>query len=351
MWKLLIGELASHFTESTRVTVHLEKTSELCCFVACSLHHSCGVIVGVEVNQMLSREMNFQVNNVGGFTVHVKMEDPPCSFGSSQETAINMFVYLVVTLYLERCMVMSLEDVLVDVLDRCKPELPLSEPVKQEKGASGSVPNCTLYVNVALILDREVGVVRYDGTIVDLCATHNVLPPIIEAMVNRVTLFVHRGSILKQSWILLCAPVFLVVTGRSWVFAATRSMNHNLLHYFKKLWLCLGVWPVCTDAGINGVYGAELMLLLEENEKMYVWEPSLLEFNGVYFSDWPTKDAILHDVMKEGILFQPKHPSDNVGAVRGILSRKQLPLNLWPMWICCHGNKEIKFLEVSSDRH
>jgi len=222
--------------------------------------------------------------------------------------------------------------------------------VKLEKGVR-IIPNGALYVDVALVLDGEVRVVWYNITIVNLHPTHNVLPPIIGAMVDGVTLFIHCGSILKWPWILLCASVFLVIAGRSRVLVTTWSMNHDLLYYFEKLRLCLGIWPVRTDAGIDSIHRVELMLLLEENEEMHMWESSLLEFDGIYFCDWPTKNAILHDIVKEGFLFQPKHPSNEVRAIRGFLSRKQLPLDLWPVRICRHRNEEIDFFEVSSDRH
>ena len=81
--------------------IRLKEACELCCFVACSFDHIGMVIIRVEVNQVLAREMKVQANNIRGFTMHVEMEDLPGSFRRPQETAINMFANLVVTLHLE----------------------------------------------------------------------------------------------------------------------------------------------------------------------------------------------------------------------------------------------------------
>ena len=71
-----------------------------------------------------------------------------------------------------------------------------SGPENPEKGVR-IILNCTLYIDVALVLDGEVRIVWHNVTIVNLRPTHNILPPIIRAMVDGVTLFIHCGSILK----------------------------------------------------------------------------------------------------------------------------------------------------------
>lgn len=45
-----------------------------------------------------------------------KMEDSPCSFRSSQETAINVVVNFIMALNLKDRAIMPLEDVFVDIL-------------------------------------------------------------------------------------------------------------------------------------------------------------------------------------------------------------------------------------------
>ena len=81
--------------------------------------------------------------------------------------------------------------------DRCEPELLFSEPMKWRNEVKRTILNHTLYIDVALVFNRKVRVVRYHVTVVDLCTTHNILPPIIGVMIDGVTLFIHCGSILK----------------------------------------------------------------------------------------------------------------------------------------------------------
>lgn len=81
--------------------VCLEETSELRCFVACPFHHNFWIVVGIEVNQMLAREMYLQPNDIRGFAMHAEMEDSPDPFGSSYETAVDVFADLIVTLHLK----------------------------------------------------------------------------------------------------------------------------------------------------------------------------------------------------------------------------------------------------------
>ena len=79
-------------------------------------------------------------------------------------------------------------------------------------------------------------------------------------------------------------------------------MNHDLLYYFEELWFCLGVWPVGVDAGVNIGVGGELENIFKEDEEVHVWESTLLEFDGVDLHNRSPKDAILHDVLEEGVL-------------------------------------------------
>ena len=99
LWELLISELASHLTEPTQILVCLEETCKFHCFIVRSFDHICGVVVRIKVNQMLAGEMDLQTNTTRGFAMHVEMENPPCSFRHSQETAINMFMDFVVNFH------------------------------------------------------------------------------------------------------------------------------------------------------------------------------------------------------------------------------------------------------------
>ena len=92
-------------------------------------------------------------------------------------------------------------------------------------------------------------------------------------------------------------------------------MNHDLLHYLEKLWFGLGVRPVCADARINGGDRVKFVFLLEEDKKVHVREPSLLEFDGEYFCDSSTEDPILEDVTKERFFLQVKNTGYKIGAV------------------------------------
>lgn len=184
-----------------------------------------------------------------------------------------------------------------------------------------NIPNCALNIDVTLVLDREVRVVGDDVAIMDLDSTDSVLPTIVRAVINGVTLCIHRCSVLKWPRVFLRAPAFLVITRRSWVVGTTWPMNHDLLYYFEELWFCLGVWPVGADAGVNVGVGGELENIFEEDEEVHVWESALLEFDGVDLRDRSAKDAILHDVLEEGVLLQSKHASDEFRAIRGFLSR------------------------------
>ena len=70
-----------------------------------------------------------------------------------------------------------------------------------------------------------------------------------------------------------------------------------------------------------------------------MWKSSFLKFNGVYSCDNLTKDAVLDDILEEGISFQPKDPSNEVGVIRGFLPREKFLLDLRPLWVRCHGNE------------
>ena len=105
------------------------------------------------------------------------------------------------------------------------------------------------------------------------------------------------------------------------------------------------------DARIDIVGGGELVLVLKENEEMHVWESLLLEFDGVYLCNRSTKDSILHDAVEESVLFQPKHLSNEFRVIQSFLPGKQLPLHLWPIWVCCHHDEKINLLIVLSNGH
>ena len=101
MWKLLVSKLASHLPKPTQISVCLEETGEFCHFVACSFGHIGRVVIRVKVNQVLAREMEVQADDIRGLAVHIEMENLPCSFGGSQEMAVDVFVNLIVTLHLK----------------------------------------------------------------------------------------------------------------------------------------------------------------------------------------------------------------------------------------------------------
>ena len=71
-------------------------------------------------------------------------------------------------------------------------------------------------------------------------------------------------------------------------------------------------------------------------------EAMLLEFDGVDIGHQDSKDPMFMDAVEEGLLLHTEDSGNQIGSVIRHLPRKQLPLDLLPLWICHHCQKYLK---------
>ena len=67
----------------------------------------------------------------------------------------------------------------------------------------------------------------------------------------------------------------------------------------------------------------------------------LLELIGVADAYTLSKTVILHNIAHKLLSFCMENRADNIRRILWLLAWKQSHLELWPMWICSHGEEEV----------
>ncbi len=74
---------------------------------------------------------------------------------------------------------------------------------------------------------------------------------------------------------------------------------------------------------------------------MDMGKTTLLELIGVADAYTLSKTVILHNIAHKLLSLCMEHTADDIWTILWLLAWKQSSLDLWPMWICSHGEEEV----------
>ena len=75
---------------------------------------------------------------------------------------------------------------------------------------------------------------------------------------------------------------------------------------------------------------------------MRMREASLLELDDVEMGDSPPKDAVLVQLVQQGIEFELENSSNDIRTIVWCLTRRQRIDDLWPVGVACHRDEEAR---------
>ncbi|GFQ83519.1 hypothetical protein TNCT_634071 [Trichonephila clavata] len=107
-------------------------------------------------------------------------------------------------------------------------------------------------------------------------------------------------------------PLTALAINSSWCLAipiAEKAMNHVFCDNLVQNWIFFLVWNFNT---YNAVYLVWANFGLQPNQKMHVWQSSLLPFNGVHEAGYFSKHLDILDDIHHFLNFLLKHPGNQV---------------------------------------
>jgi hypothetical protein len=142
-------------------------------------------------------------------------------------------------------------------------------------------------------------------------------------------------------------------TGMVW--KTTGTMKHVLCDTVMELRMEDRVRDLSMDNGIDMVGVTNFVCRLQEDEEVYVRQATLLELNGVDTSSDFTKQTT-SDIMQQSLLLLVEDTGNNVRTICSsltcsILILQEGSLDLRPIWVCSHGDEEVRFGAITTDCH
>ena len=74
---------------------------------------------------------------------------------------------------------------------------------------------------------------------------------------------------------------------------------------------------------------------------MGMGKTTLLELIGIADANALSETVVLHDVIHKLLSLCMENAADDIWTILWLLAWKQSSLDLWPMWICSHGEEEV----------
>lgn len=113
-------------------------------------------------------------------------------------------------------------------------------------------------VDVAVELCREVRVVWDNPSIINHNPINLIFLAIIRSVIKWVAFSTNACVRLKSLREMFCALSVLETP-------ITTAMDHTPFYSLKQHRLCLGIWPVCPDCGVDVSGGKNLLSVFEED--------------------------------------------------------------------------------------
>ena len=281
----------------------LKECHERHLLVLCSFQDVLRLVhVGVDGDVVLTWKVDLQPRHIGPFLVHGTPGQSHECLHRRNVAGVEVHLHIVHGLALPGQLhgraVMSLVNVLVDVLD-------------------GLDRDAALHIDVPPILQDEVATERHHVTIVILEPTSLVTVDAsgVTASIADVGVFGEHGLTLESFGESLCAPVVLVQAS-----LVTWPMCHVAQYQVVEHGFFLRIGELGTDEVVHILRGPAASSLIYNDQEMRVGKATLLKLDGVDVSDCTTKNAMLHNVVQQGISLELENAAEQVGAILGSLT-------------------------------
>jgi hypothetical protein len=131
------------------------------------------------------------------------------------------------------------------------------------------------------------------------------------------------------------------------VFGRAGGVDHKLLDQLEELRIVGG--ELAGQEAVNVVWGAELRGLIQKDDAVHMGKATLLELNHKNMTNHLAKDATLH-VLDQIPALGLKCTNGKVWTVCWILTWEKSVLDLWPVGVGSHREKEVATIEVPVNR-
>jgi len=118
-------------------------------------------------------------------------------------------------------------------------------------------------------------------------------------------------------------------------------MDHELLDQLKELWLGIWIRKLCREKAVDILRRAKFAFRCKISNPMGMRKTTLLELIGVADAHTLSKTVILYNIAHKLLSLCMEHTADDIWTILWLLAWKQSSLDLWPMWICSHGEKVV----------
>jgi len=130
------------------------------------------------------------------------------------------------------------------------------------------------------------------------------------------------------------------------ILSTTGPMNHECFDLVKER--RIGSWKLRRHEAINVFWSTQLGLRLKEDNNVGMRKTPLLKLNGIEVS-CPSTQFIISDILDKRLKLGMEHSNYQVRAISTLLTWKECRLDLRPLRIGSHGDKEVPTPIVSVD--
>ena len=194
-----------------------------------------------------------------------------------------------------------------------------------------------LEIDVVAIFSDEVRAVRHYSAIVNLLSIDLECSSCITTIKKSIRVFRKSSLISERLW---KVQHFFI----SWSMqepVGLGTMDYEFLDQLKKLWLGVWIRELCRKKAIYVLRSAEFAFRWKIINVMSIEKTMLLELIGVADVYTLSKTVILHNIIHTLLSLCMENTADDIWIILWLLFWKQSSLDLWPMWICSHGQKEV----------
>src|SRR5882762_5010029 len=270
----------------------------------------------------------------------------PASLHRPNVASINVVLDFIHIANLNSSPVMTLVDILVDVLD-CLDR------------------STDFHIDVTVILGKEVRIVRDYITIGEDMGTQltELLcegAPIVWPGILWVSIITKVSFLTELLGVVLGAArslvgILLHARSRDMIWSTTGTMQHVFGDRLIEEGMEVRIRELCRDNAIHMVGIVYLVWPLEEDEEMHMGQATLLELNCV---DPPRKlsKKSTFDLLQQGLHLLVEDASNNVRMVCSslacpIIKLQESFLDFRPIGICCHGQEDVRLAPIVTDCH
>jgi hypothetical protein len=175
---------------------------------------------------------------------------------------------------------------------------------------------------------------------------------------------ISKACFLTELLAIALAAVSIDHAGSIGILWTTGTMEHALGDGLMQDGMSDWVRKLSRDDGVHILSVVNLVPPTKEYEEVYVRETTLLELNGVNQACNFTKETT-SNILQQSLNFLIEDTCNNIRTVCSslmsgrivriticiIVELKQSLLDLWPVWICSHCQKEIWLLAMSGNGH